>query len=188
MVDPSAHEGFACLAFTPDGRTLYAGGDRGVTTFDMSEGHRPGSSVASSDLQKSQERATLRGHADTVRSLIFLENGSRLASRSEDGVIKVWDLPDGHERLTLGGGDVKVRAMAPSPDGQTIAAGLRPPKTTIASGDAVPSPGESPPGAEPAPAAPPAGRPPQPEPAPAPSAPPVGQPPPPPLLVSRPKR
>ena len=125
-LDASGHESFACLAFAPDGKALFAGGERGVSSFDMTTGHRPPAHVAS-EPKKGQERATLRGHADTVRSLAFLEGGSRLITRSEDGVVKVWDLADNRERLTLGGGDVKIRAMALSPDGKTLAVGLRPP-------------------------------------------------------------
>ena len=47
--------------------------------------------------KQDQARATLRGHADNVRSLIFLGGGSKLLSRSEDGAVKVWDLLD-HNR------------------------------------------------------------------------------------------
>ncbi len=146
LLDASAQESVACLAFAPDGRTLFAGGDRGLTSFDMTTGHRPPAHVASAS-KPGQERATLRGHADTVRSLAFLEGGSRLVSRSEDGVVKVWDLAENRERFSRGGGDVKVRAMALSPDGKTLAVGLRPPARSRPA-PTNPSPLEPPPPAQ----------------------------------------
>ena len=173
LAGASPGQGFACLAFSPDGRTLFAGGERGVSTFDMTEGHRPSSLVGPAVAKPGRERATLRGHADAVRSLTFLEGGSRLVTRAEDGVVKVWDLPEGRDRFTLGGGDLKVRAMAIRPDGKTLAVGLRPPKSPPrTAADAVP--GEAGPAPEPAgppPAAEPADqtpRPTAPVPAPAP--------------------
>ena len=33
-------EGFACLAFSPDGRTLYTGGERGIAAWDVSPGSK----------------------------------------------------------------------------------------------------------------------------------------------------
>src|SRR5258707_10754960 len=91
----------------------------------MPPGHRPPSEVAGPVQGK--ERATLRGHAVTVRSLTFLEGGKRMATRSEDGVVKVWDLSDNHEALSLGEPDSMIRGMAISPDGKSLAVGLRPP-------------------------------------------------------------
>ena len=45
----------------------------------------PGPGPRSPRRRKGQERATLRGHADTVRSLAFLDGGKALATRAEDG-------------------------------------------------------------------------------------------------------
>jgi WD40 repeat protein len=90
---------------------------------------------------KGQERATLRGHLDTVRSLAFLDGGRSLATRGEDGLIKVWDLGAGpgfgRERLTLGGAESRVRCMRFTNDGRILAAGLRNPRPR-----ATPPPGE----------------------------------------------
>ena len=36
LPDAAADEGFACLAFSPDGKTLYTGGERGIAAWDVS--------------------------------------------------------------------------------------------------------------------------------------------------------
>ena len=36
LPDAVKGEGFSCLAFSPDGRTLYTGGDRGIAAWDVS--------------------------------------------------------------------------------------------------------------------------------------------------------
>ena len=135
LPDASSGEGLACLTFSPDGKALYAAGERGVTTFDMTEGHRPPSHVARSALKKGKERATLRGHTSSVRSLAFAEGGSKLVTRGEDGLVKVWDLHDGdRDRQTFGRVDFKVQSMALHPDGKTLATGLRLPDSRLKAG------------------------------------------------------
>ena len=36
LPDAAADEGFTCLAFSPDGKTLYTGGERGIAAWDVS--------------------------------------------------------------------------------------------------------------------------------------------------------
>ena len=38
--DVDSGGGFACLAFSPDGQTLYTGGDRGIAAWDVSPGSK----------------------------------------------------------------------------------------------------------------------------------------------------
>ena len=126
LLGASGREGLACLAFAPDGKVLFAGGERGVIAFDMTPGHRPPSLVAPAGSRRGQELATLRGHAEDVRSLAFVEGGSKLVTRSADFVVKVWDLLDhNRDRFTFGGTDFKAQSMALSPDGKSLAVGLR---------------------------------------------------------------
>ena len=57
--------------------------------------------------------------------MAVVSGGRSLVSRGEDGVIKVWDLDHTQARLTLGGGDSRVRCMGLTPDGRLLAAGIR---------------------------------------------------------------
>jgi WD40 repeat protein len=123
LPDVTPGEGVLCLAFGRDGKRLFTGGERGIEAWDVSPESRVLVHPATSTAR--QERATLRGHAGSVRSLAVVSSGRSLVSRGEDGVIKVWDLDHAQARLTLGGGDSRVRCMGLTPDGRLLAAGIR---------------------------------------------------------------
>jgi WD40 repeat protein len=40
MPEATLGEGFSCLVFAPDGKTLYTGGGRGIAAWDVSPGSR----------------------------------------------------------------------------------------------------------------------------------------------------
>ena len=44
---------------------------------------------------------SLEGHASRVNGVALSPDGSRLASRSADGTVRLWDLQNGQEVLTL---------------------------------------------------------------------------------------
>jgi WD40 repeat protein len=56
---------------------------------------------------------TLKGHADAVNSVSFSSDGSRLASASGDGTVKVWDAGSGCEIDTFKAQNGSLWSMAP---------------------------------------------------------------------------
>ena len=123
MPAPEPGEGFACLAWAPDGKTLFTGSDRGIAAWDVTATSRD--LVRITAFPASHERATLRGLEGAVLSLAVLDDGKTLVSRGQNGVIKIWDLGHGHERLTLGSKTLRLRSMAICPGGHVLAAGIR---------------------------------------------------------------
>jgi WD40 repeat protein/serine/threonine protein kinase len=67
------------------------------------------------------ESLTLPGHQDMIRSVAFAPDGKTLASASWDGTVKLWDMPAGKPRQTLGTQKGRVMALCFSPDGKTLA-------------------------------------------------------------------
>ena len=68
--------------------------------------------------------ATLRGHHGMVFSAAISDDGTRVASASEDATVKLWRLPDGVCLATFTG-DSEMCAIAMTPDAGLIAAGER---------------------------------------------------------------
>jgi RNA polymerase sigma factor (sigma-70 family) len=71
------------VAFSPDGRTVAAGGYRTVYLWEPASG---------------KERARLTGHRSEVSSLAFSPDGRLLASGSYDYTALVWDLSGAHQK------------------------------------------------------------------------------------------
>ena len=77
----SKDRGLACVEFSEDGRTIFAGGnDQVIYEYDTISGSRI---------------RELRGHQDLVRSLHLDSANSRIISGSYDSSIKVWDAKRG---------------------------------------------------------------------------------------------
>jgi RNA polymerase sigma factor (sigma-70 family) len=123
------------LAFSPDGKTLAAGGSafdargrltRGgvirlwkVDTLRQAKGESPGQTV-------------LNGHHGFVRSLAFSPDGKLLASASGEapppgqnarGEVKLWDLVTGKEAASFPSHAGQAWCVAFSPDGRVLASG-----------------------------------------------------------------
>jgi WD40 repeat protein len=65
---------------------------------------------------------TLTAHADAVNGVAYSPDGTRLASGSSDGSVRVWNVTTGQEVLPpLRGHEDQIYAVAYSPDGRTLA-------------------------------------------------------------------
>ena len=69
-------------------------------------------------------KATLYGHTPFIR-VAFNPDRTRIASASEDGAVRIWDVGDGNELHTFRGHSEAVTSLAFSLDGTRIASGSR---------------------------------------------------------------
>lgn len=74
---PSSHH-VTCLAFSPDGRTLLLGTDRGRVWFRS--------------FASRTDKATLEAHVGWVKSLAVTADGKTLVTGGNDGFVRAWDV------------------------------------------------------------------------------------------------
>lgn len=139
-------------AFSPDGKSLYAGGSRkGIIIYDTASWERTGlletsaepwavtvspdgSMIAAGtfsayveifDAKTQKRRGGQSGHQIVVAGLAFTRDSSLLISGGDDGGVRVWDPTTGTLLLGFDLGKGEVPCAASSPDGRTIFAGCQ---------------------------------------------------------------
>jgi len=103
-----SQDGFACVVFSPDGKTLASASGYYTQTIRLWE------------AASGREIHTLKGHQSQVMSLAFAPDGKTLASASDDKTIRLWDLQTGKDIRQLLGHRAQVRSVAFAPDGKTL--------------------------------------------------------------------
>jgi WD40 repeat protein len=139
----------ACVAFTPDGKTLAAGSYGVAKLIDVANQQELAAlkepagfvkavafspdgktlaigsyqSLSLWDVATGKILHTLKGHRGYVTSLAFSPDRKTLASGSDDETVRLWDATSGESRGSIKGIVQPVLAVAYSRDGQKIAIG-----------------------------------------------------------------
>jgi len=108
--------GFLSIAPSPDGRVCALGG--GVMGFEKAE-----AGVHVIELATGRELHKFEGHSRPIRGVAFSPDGTRIASSSFDGTVKIWPSAPLPEFLSLEGHDQAVWKVAVSPNGRYVATG-----------------------------------------------------------------
>jgi WD40 repeat protein len=100
----------AGIAFSPDGKRLAAAiADNTHPTVEIWEGTR--------------RVLTLSGHTQKVWGVVFNREGTRIATSSSDGTVKIWDAVTGDLQRTLHNSLAGVRELAINRDGTRLVTG-----------------------------------------------------------------
>ena len=80
-------------------------------------------SAASFEKSRLELVGTLQGHSRDVMSVSFSPDGTKVASGSDDNMVKLWDVTSGECLQTLEGHSSFVTSVSFSPDGTKVASG-----------------------------------------------------------------
>lgn len=97
---------YSCVAFSPDGKSIVAGGTGKTLTIWNTE-----------TLEQVKE---LRGHTDVITCVKLSPNGERIVSGGEDQTVRVWDVRTGTPLLELKGHSDRVTGVDFSRDGARL--------------------------------------------------------------------
>lgn len=99
----------SCLSFSPNGKILYAWGDKKVRAWDTATGK--------------SIKEFFAGHEDRSYTAAFAPNGKWVAVGGQEAVVILYDLETGKEFKRLTGFPGAASALAFSPDSRTLAWG-----------------------------------------------------------------
>ncbi len=106
---------FHCVAFSPDGQRVLAGGGDwkmgGVCQVNVW------------DVAERKQVMTLTGHRKAVLAICFSPDGKLIATGGVDAVIRLWDAATGKPLKNLAGHGGLVEGLDFSPDGKTLVSG-----------------------------------------------------------------
>lgn len=102
-----------CVRISPDGKLLATGCNRNTTLYDT----KTGAMVA--QLAEDEEDKT----DNYVRAVAFSPDGKRIASGSEDRIIRIWDLASRRLLTDLEGHTSEIYSLVFSPDGSQLLSG-----------------------------------------------------------------
>jgi hypothetical protein len=102
------------LAWSPDGRTLFAAGASGSVPV-------LGGAAAAFDPDTGEARWRTRGMFGSVAAIALSADGTRLAGACGDTFVRVWDAATGKELHCLKGHHDRAAGVTWSPDGTTLA-------------------------------------------------------------------
>jgi WD40 repeat protein/predicted Ser/Thr protein kinase len=98
------------VAISPDGTRIASSDDNTMRLWDSATG---------------QELLVCTGHTGRVTSISFAPDGSRVASASADGTVRVWDVRNGETIVIIGPGSKDVfSSVTFSPDGRLLAGSI----------------------------------------------------------------
>jgi WD40 repeat protein/tetratricopeptide (TPR) repeat protein len=116
----------SALAFSPDGKYLVTGFGPLNLLGGGDQGNQP---LLVYDVASRRSIRRLEGHRNSCLSVVFSADGSRLASASNDGTVRIWDVSSWQELHVLQNPDIstdrgqrRLTDIAFSPDGQLLAA------------------------------------------------------------------